>query len=231
MKPNKKAGYCFAFESHSGCFDLLTTEEQTLFELHSNQIIYRKGETLIKQGSFASSIQFIESGLVKLFLEGNPRNLILNIIPPSHFIGLEAIFETNETFPYTVTAYSETTTRSIDMTVFRQIARKNSALAYRLLTIVNENINQNYNRFYSLTRKQLHGRLADILLCLSNKIFHSTTFDLPLSRADLGELTSMSTESVIRLMKEFKDDGLIEMKTKSVSLLDIPRLQRISELG
>ncbi|HWS00883.1 MAG TPA: helix-turn-helix domain-containing protein, partial [Prolixibacteraceae bacterium] len=73
--------------------------------------------------------------------------------------------------------------------------------------------------------------LADILLCLANRIFKSTSFDLPLSRADMGDLTGMSTESVIRMMKEFKDDGLIEMCCKKVELLDIGRLEKISEFG
>ena len=76
-----------------------------------------------------------------------------------------------------------------------------------------------------------HGRLADILLCLSHRIFLSDSFDLPLSRADLGDLTGMSTESVIRIMKEFKDDGLIDMHGKQIHLLDIGRLERISEFG
>jgi len=74
-------------------------------------------------------------------------------------------------------------------------------------------------------------RLADILLCLANKIFKSNSFELPISRADLGDLTGMSTESVIRMMKEFKEDGLIEMQCKSIELLDVIRLEKISEFG
>ena len=41
----------------------------------------------------------------------------------------------------------------------------------------------------------------------------------------------MSTESVIRMMKEYKDDGLIGMNWKQIELLDISRLERISEFG
>jgi len=96
---------------------------------------------------------------------------------------------------------------------------------------LNESTAQIYGRFYTLTKKQLHGRLADILLCLANRIFKSNSFDLPLSRADLGDLTGMSTESVIRMKKEFKDDGLIGISCKRIDLLDINRLERLSEFG
>jgi CRP-like cAMP-binding protein len=77
----------------------------------------------------------------------------------------------------------------------------------------------------------LHGRLADILLCLSRKIFKTESFDLPISRSDLSDLTSMSTESVIRILKDFKDDKIIDMNNKSITLLDIPRLDNISAKG
>ena len=73
--------------------------------------------------------------------------------------------------------------------------------------------------------------MADILLCLSQRVFKDDSFNLPLSRADLAELTGMSTESVIRVMKDFKDDNLISLEGKDFGLLDVERLMTISELG
>ena len=103
--------------------------------------------------------------------------------------------------------------------------------SYGSINILNESTAQIYGRFFTLTQKQLNGRMADILLCMATRIFKSKTFELPLSRADLGDLTGMSTESVIRMMKEFKDDGLIDMQCKNVVLLDVARLERISNFG
>lgn len=223
--------FCATYIYDSNCFSLLNAEEANMVENHSVVIKYRKGETIIKQGTFASNIFYIESGLVKVYIEGNAKNLILNITPGKNMLGLQSVYEGNNIFPYSVSTYSPTVVRAIDVTIFKQLIRQNANFSNRIINILNESTAQVYGRFYSLTRKQLHGRLADILLCLSNRIFKSESFELPLSRNDMGELTSMSTESVIRLMKEFKDDGLIEMKTKSITLIDIPRLQKISELG
>ncbi len=231
MTDLQTARFCKAHPYEKSCFELLCDEESELVENQSRLLTYRKGETLIKQGTFASSIFYIETGLVKVSLEGNTKNLILSITPPKNLLGLQAVFEGNNTYPYTVCCYSETIVRSVDIALFRQLIRQNPAFANRIINNLNENTSLIYNRFYSLTRKQLHGRLADILLCLSNRIFKSETFTLPLTRNDLGELTSMATESVIRLMKEFRDDGLIRITGKTIQLMDIPRLQRISELG
>ncbi len=73
--------------------------------------------------------------------------------------------------------------------------------------------------------------MADILMCLSERIFKSLEFDLPLSRNDMGELTGMSTESVIRLMKEFKDDKIIEVSGKKITILDPERMRKIGAIG
>lgn len=213
------------------CFDLLTADERTLLDEHSVLLQYHKGETIAKQGSFAAHILYLEKGLVKVYLEGNAKNLILNITPEGHLLGLQSLFEGNQYFVYSVSTYTDATVRMIDVATFSRLLRQNATFTHRILNIVNESSAQAYARFFTLTQKQLHGRLADILLCLSAKIFNSDTFELPLSRNDLGELSSMSTESVIRIMKDFKDDGLIDMHTRKIRLLDIPRLAMISRNG
>lgn len=222
---------CVPFVYDTSCFDLLTEEEKELLRSHSVLVNFKKGEMVCKQGSFATHIMYLEKGLVKIYMEGNPKDLILTITPEKNLMGLQAIYEGNNTFIYSISTYTESSVRLIDIQAFRQLLKQNSSFSYRVINILNESTSHSYVRFFSLTQKQLHGRLADILLCLSQKIFKSETFDLPLSRSDLSDLTSMSTESVIRIMKDFKDDGIIDINNKSITLLDIPRLDSISAKG
>jgi len=229
--PNTNTDTCVSFVYEVSCFDLLTDSEKEMIDKTSVLVNYKKGETICKQGSFASHIMYIEKGLVKVYLEGSPKNLILTITPKHNLLGLQALYEGNNTFLYSISTYTESSVRLIDVQVFKQLLRQNPSFGFRVINILNESTAQSYGRFLSLTQKQLHGRLADILLCLSRRIFKADSFELPLSRSDLSDLTSMSTESVIRIMKDFKDDGIIEINNKSVALLDIPRLTRISEKG
>jgi CRP/FNR family transcriptional regulator, polysaccharide utilization system transcription regulator len=222
---------CLPFVYENSCFDLLTSEEKLLIEAHSVLVNYKKGEIVCKQGTFASHVMYLEKGLVKVYLEGNPKDLILSVTPEHTFLGLQSLYEGNYTFIYSIATYTESAVKLIEVQVFKQLLKQNAEFAYRIINILNESTSQSYNRFFSLTQKQLHGRLADILLCLSQKIFKSESFDLPLSRSDLSDLTSMSTESVIRIMKDFKDDGIIDINNKSIVLLDLPRLESISAKG
>lgn len=222
---------CSSFEYEHSWYELLTDEEKVFLDDHSVSLSFKKGETVCKQGAFASHIYFIEQGLAKVYLEENAKNLILTISTSKSLLGLPAIYEENNKMPYSITTYIQSQIRMIDMQVFRQLLKQNPEFSYRIINLMCESATQTFGRFFTLTQRQLHGRLADILLCISTRIFKSKSFELPLSRADLGDLTGMSTESVIRLMKEFKDDGLIDMQCKNITLLDIPRMQRISEFG
>ncbi|MEI7526217.1 MAG: Crp/Fnr family transcriptional regulator [Mariniphaga sp.] len=222
---------CSAFDFAESWYEILSAEEKLMIDSNSVSIDFNKGETVCKRGAFASHIFFLEEGLVKVYLEEKTKNLIITLSKKNNLLGLSAIFDGNDKLPYSIATYTDSRIRMIDIQIFKQLLMQNSAFSYHVISLLNESTSQIYGRFFSLTQKQLHGRLADILLCLSHRIFLSDSFDLPLSRADLGDLTGMSTESVIRIMKEFKDDGLIDMHSKQIHLLDIGRLERISEFG
>lgn len=231
MAENKGITQCSIFDFDLSWYELLTDEEKLLIDEHSVSINFKKGETVCKRGAFASHIYFLEEGLVKVYLEERNKNLILTLFTKNNLLGMSSLYEGNNKLSYSVSTYTDSRVRMIDIQIFRQLLKQNSEFSYRVINLLNEKTSQIYGRFFSLTQKQLHGRLADILLCLANRIFKSSKFELPLSRADLGDLTGMSTESVIRMMKEFKEDGLIDMHCKSIELLDIARLERISDFG
>ncbi len=56
-------------------------------------------------------------------------------------------------------------------------------------------------------------------------------FELNITRKELAELSGMSTESVIRMLKRFKDDGIIAMDEKNISIIDYDKLYQISQYG
>lgn len=222
---------CTVFNNKECCFDELTADERLLVERNKISLTYKKGEIICKQGSFASHIIYLKEGLAKVYLEGKSKNLILKINTSGNLIGLPCIYDNNNVFLYSSSAYVTTEVDLIGIELFRQLILQNSKFAYRVINVLNENTVQTYGRFHCLTNKQMHGRMADILLCLSQRVFKDDSFNLPLSRADLAELTGMSTESVIRVMKDFKDDNLISLEGKDFGLLDVERLMKISELG
>jgi CRP-like cAMP-binding protein len=213
------------------CFDKLTGEQRDYLDAHSVKIRYRRGEMICKQGGFVSHVMYMERGLAKVFLENGTNALVLRIIPDGNFLGLASVSEAQSTFPYSALAYMDSEIRQIDVKAFRKLMDQNAEFVKEIIDILNANSLQIYGRFFCLTYKQAFGRLADILLCLSDRIFKNMEFDLPLSRKELAELSGMSSETVIRMLKEFKNEGLIKMDGKSIEVLDYHRLKQISETG
>jgi len=213
------------------CFEKLSEEETAFLDAHSVWIKYKRGEMICKQGSFVSHVMYMEKGLAKVFLENGHNTLVLRIIPDGNFLGLAAVSEELDTFPYSGMAYIDSEIRQVDIKAFRQLIRQNNAFAKEVIDILSSNSVQIYGRFFCLTYKQAFGRLADILICLADRIFNNNEFDLPLTRKELGELAGMSPETVIRMLKEFHEEGLIKMDGKYFEVLDYPRLKKISETG
>ena len=213
------------------CFEKLTEEEKEFLEESSVWIKYRRGEMICKQGSFVSHVMYMEKGLAKVFLENGNNLLVIRIIPDGNFLGLAAVSEELGTFPYSGMAYVDSEIRQVDIKAFRQLINQNNAFAKEVIDILSSNSVQIYGRFFCLTYKQAFGRLADILICLADRIFSTNEFDLPLTRKELGELAGMSPETVIRMLREFHEEGLIKMDGKSLEVLDYERLRKISEIG
>lgn len=213
------------------CFEKLTREERDFLHANSVRIKYKKGEMICKQGGFVSHVMYMEKGLAKVFLDNGSNSLVLRIIPDGSFLGLAVVSEEHSTFPYSAMAYMDSEIRQIDINTFRKLMKQNIDFVTEIIDILSANSIQIYGRFFCLTFKQAFGRLADILLCLSDRIFKNTEFDLPLSRKELAELSGMSPETVIRMLKEFNTEGLIRLDGKSIEVLDYQRLKKISETG
>lgn len=222
---------CTISAHHCRCFEKLTDEERQLLDDNSVYINYKKREVICKQGSFVSHIMFMEKGLAKVFLDNGSHSLVLKIIPEGNLLGLSSLSEEYNTFQYSAMAYIDSEVRQIDINIFRKLLMQNSAFAKEVIEIFSTNNLQVYGRFFCLTHKQSYGRLADIILCLSDRIFKQAEFELPLSRKELAELSGMSPETVIRILKKFSDDDLISTEGKTFRVLDYARLQRISETG
>jgi CRP/FNR family transcriptional regulator, polysaccharide utilization system transcription regulator len=82
-----------------------------------------------------------------------------------------------------------------------------------------------------MSQKQLPGRLAEILLCMSREVFKSNQFELPLNNNELSDFISTSRESVSRILSDFSKEGIISMNKKELTILKKDILEKISIKG
>jgi CRP-like cAMP-binding protein len=232
MQTGGEINSCIFCTNKSSCFKQLEDKELELSNEHRVQLNFKQGETIFKQGSFANHVHFVKKGLVKLYMEipNSDKNLVINILPKGNLIGLPSIYG-NKVYTYTATTIEDSTICVIENETIKELIENNGKFAAEIIKTMNYCSNTTFARFVSLTHKQLNGRLADALVYLSEDIYKSPTFKLSLSRADLGELTGMSTMSVVKVIKDFKDNNIIKNEDGVIEIINMPLLKRISEIG
>ena len=227
MNQNSLECSCLKSLLVSNAFDPLSDEEfKSLEEFHVD-ISYNKGEDVIKQGSRASHILFLKKGLVKISISQNDIKTILCLEPSGTFIGLPVLYG-ERVFPYSVTTYEDSEFCMFEINFFQRLVEKGGAFARLVVKQQNDYINRSLIRTHVLVHKQTQGRFAEIILCLSERIYKSDEFEFSLSRKDLSEITAMSVESLSRMIKEFNEDLILRIRDKKLKILDIEKLRYIS---
>jgi CRP/FNR family transcriptional regulator len=210
---------------------MLSKEEVELLKENSVNIEFKKKEMICKQGGLVSHIMYVEKGLAKVFIEDGNNTLVLKVVSTGNFVALTSVSEEFNTYKYSAMAYVDTLIKQIDVNIFRNLIKQNAHFAKEVIDILSVNNSQIYGRFFCFTHKQSYGRVADILLCMAERVFNSNEFELPLSRKDLAELTGMSSETIVRILKKFDEDKLIKLTGKTIKLINIEQLLHISDKG
>ena len=222
---------CVGCTCKSTLFEFLNEEELTLIDRNKITVMFKKGETIKKQGTFMSHVLSLNSGLAKLYLEGlKERNAILRIVKPTNFIGGPGIY-LDQIHHFTITALMDSSVCFIDLQVFKQIIDNNKTFAIEFMKDFSSNILSVYNRLINLTQKQMPGRMADTLLYLFTEIFESTRFPKIITSYDLADLSSMSKDSALKVLRSFDKEKIIRVSDNEIVLLDPEALKTISRIG
>ncbi len=214
------------------CFILkyLTENERNTLLERATQIEYRKKEMLFKQQSFQTNLYFLKSGLVKIFIERrNEKNLLLSICKSNQIINLYSLY--NSIFDYSAITLTSCEICIFPLEDFKKVVNSRKTLADNFILEFSKANNFLLKRIASLGTKQMHGRMADVILYLTDKEFDEFDIFDSLSRKDIAEMAGMSVEGSIRLLTEFKNDGLIRFDGKKIVVNNNELINRLSEIG
>jgi CRP/FNR family transcriptional regulator len=194
------------------------------------EALFRKGEVIFKQDSLSSNIIYLKDGLVKTSMEWNHKNQILNIIKAPAYLGIPTTLG-DKINHYSVSSLEDSVVCFIDINTFKMLIDRNGKFAYEIIIHLCKNELKHYQRCVYRSQKHVSGLVADTLLFFSNEIYMDKTFKLPIDRGEFGDLIGTTRETVSRMLKEFHEDHLIEMKRKTVTLVNPDRLTKISMSG
>jgi CRP-like cAMP-binding protein len=101
-----------------------------------------------------------------------------------------------------------------------------------MLQIVCRELREANDYITDIAQKTVRERLAEVLLLLKENfdLDNQNTLQISLTREELANMVGTATESVIRLLSEFKQDKLIELQGRKIKFLDIPSLRRVANI-
>lgn len=221
---------CVGCQHKSSIFGCLTGTELEMIEGSRYEVHFKAGEIMFKQGTPSPHYLCLTSGLAKIYIEGYGKNLILGIVKPHSYIFGPGIYVDNRHY-FSAAALVDTSACLVDVNAYKKLIRDNPDFADEFIQRISKQTIMNFQQVVSLTQKQMPGRIADALIYLSENVYEENPFEMTISRQDLADLSGMSKESAIRILKEFKEEGIIRVDGDMMEILNPSALHNISQVG
>jgi CRP/FNR family transcriptional regulator, polysaccharide utilization system transcription regulator len=170
---------------------------------------YQKKEIIFEAESYPKGVFYLESGKVKIFLtNADGKEFISELIHPGQFFGYSALLEGN---PYTESAEVLENAEIVFIPrddFFSLIFSNREVLAYN----------------------SVRKRVAEALIMIYQRYANpedKKPYSISLSRENFAALVGTATETVIRTLSDFKEEGLISIRGSNVTILDPERLVQL----
>ena len=221
-------------DNEMSVFSVLTTEQKETLKKSNTSQSFKKGEIIFKEGDKPTGLVWLSEGKVKIFKEGvGGREQIVRMAKPVGFIGYRALFA-EENHHCTGVAIEDSTICTIDRDTIYKLLRSNEELCLSIIKAFATELGFSNNRTVTLTQKHIRGRLAESLIFLKDTYGFEeddNTIKIYLSREDIANLSNMTTSNAIRTLSTFAGEGVIGIDGRKIKILDLQKLERISDLG
>jgi CRP-like cAMP-binding protein len=193
---------------------------------HRKNLLFKKGETIFREGDPVKGVYFVYTGKVKVHKRwGLEKELIIRIAKKGDIFGHRGLGHDNH-YPISATALEPLNACYIDLDFFRSTAKINHHFVYELMLFFADELQESEQKMRNLAHMQVRGRVAQALLALKEK-FGTTqqgTIDITLSRQDLASFAGTTYETVFRIINELVRDGIIRLNGKNILIEDQGRL-------
>lgn len=215
---------------------LCDLDSQSLNECndHKTTNAYKKGQVIFYEGNQAFGLYCLFSGRVKLYKTGvDGKQQIVRIAGPGDLLGYRALFA-GEPYPATGEVMEDATICCMDRNAFFPLLSKNPSLALNIIKKLSKELRQAEDLATSIAQRSVRERMAELLLMLKEAYGKpakkGVRIDLQLSREELGDMIGITQETAIRLLSEFKQDGMIEVKDREISILNPSKLAETARI-
>lgn len=210
----------------------LSAEEAQEIDAVKGCNIYDKGQVIFHEGNRTNGIYCVSKGKIKLFQLGSEgKEQIIRFAKEGDVIGYRALLS-EEPLSASAEALEESAVCFIPKSQVLKMITSNPNFNFKMLKALSHELGEAAKVITDLAQKPVRERLAETLLMLKDtfELDGEQAIQVKLSREELANIVGTATESVIRLLSEFKKDNLIAVEGRSIKLLNIPELTRTANI-
>ncbi len=213
-------------------FKHLNDSELDLIPLEEGPDIYKRGEIVYEEGYRINGFYCLVRGIIKIFKTGfDGKDQILRFAKPGDIMGFRSTI-TGELACTTTKVIEEAALCFIPGTLVKSFVRSNGDFAMDMLELACNELGEANDYITDIAQKTVRERLAEVLIHLkwSFNLDSENFLQISLTREELANIVGTATESVIRLLSEFKQDRLIELHGRKIKILDETKLIKIGNM-
>jgi CRP-like cAMP-binding protein len=210
----------------------LDGDELAYLEKSAEIIHYKKNEIIFLQGKCIGGCYVVLSGIIKQFKTGiEGKNYIIRLAKPYEILGYRSVLS-EEPACHTSAVIEDSAVYYISKECLHHLLKTNGNFALNLLQIACRELEETHSLITEIAQKSVRERLAELLLMLKNKfgVNENGQLNITLSREEYANIVGTATESVIRLLSEFKTDRYIDLIGKKIAILNEKALERIAAM-
>ncbi len=210
-------------------FQHLEREDMNLLFWGEDVHFLKRGSVIYSEGDSAKGCYFLFSGILKVFKTGiEGKEQIIKFGKTGDLIGFRSVLS-KERACTSAKVIEDATVCFIPGNVLTKLIQENSNFAMELMQITCKELGEANDYITDIAQKTVRERLAEILVQLENTfgLTEDNTLKIALTREELANMVGTATESVIRLLSEFKSDKLIELNGRKIKILNRKILKKV----
>lgn len=194
---------------------------------------FDKGSYLFREGETAEKTYLVVKGSVKIVKEfSSGKNAIMGIFGPGSVVAEVAAVD-NRPYPASCVALENSSAGAIPAKVFQELLKKEPNVAIMMIAGLGCKLRELTENLGAISVMPVDKRLARLLHKLASnmgvKSASNVEITLHMTRRDMAEIIGTSFEVVERSLKKFREDNLISVDGKKITIHDYQKLEEMFE--
>ncbi len=187
--------------------------------------LFKKKAEIFSEGDMPLYVYFIKSGNIKVF-KSHPdgKELIINLYHENDFFGFESILQ-NENYKESAIAMQDTELVMIPRYDFMLMIQSHPDVSASFINLLCKKVAERERQLINLAYNSVRQRTAEALIKVTT--LKDSKSVIAISRDDLAKIVGTASESVIRVLSDFKDEGIIEIEGGKIKILHAEKLEKV----